>query len=46
MQQKRPDTDGAGQFVEGELTGAIIGALYETCNILGYGFLETVYRNA
>ncbi len=46
MQQKRPDTDGAGQLLEGELTGAIIGAFYETYNILGYGFLETVYRNA
>jgi GxxExxY protein len=29
-----------------ELTYAIIGAFYAVYNVLGYGFLESVYRNA
>jgi GxxExxY protein len=29
-----------------EITKEIIGAAYEVHNILGYGFLEKVYRNA
>ena len=31
---------------EWELCGRIIGAFYETYNVLGFGFLELVYRNA
>jgi GxxExxY protein len=41
-----PDTNDAGQLLEGELTGIVIGAFYTTYNILGFGFLEAVYKNA
>ena len=33
-------------LLEGELTGEIISAYYECYNVLGYGFLESVYRRA
>jgi GxxExxY protein len=36
----------ANDFLERELTGAIIGAYYRVYNYLGYGFLESVYRRA
>lgn len=34
------------QLLEADLTHSIIGAFYEVYNILGYGFLETVYVQA
>jgi GxxExxY protein len=46
------DTDrktiGAGysSYKHSELTEAIIGVFYDVYNELGYGFLESVYRNA
>lgn len=33
-------------FVHKEITEAIIGAAFEVHNVLGYGFLEKVYKNA
>ena len=42
MPRKRPDQ----QLLERELTGRIINAYYECYNVLGYGFLESVYRRA
>ena len=30
----------ARDLICGELTGAILGAFFEVCNELGYGFLE------
>ena len=33
-------------FEHKEITEAIIGAAFEVHNVLGYGFLEKVYRNA
>lgn len=33
-------------LVQREVTGHIIGAFYETYNVLGFGFLEAVYKNA
>jgi GxxExxY protein len=33
-------------LIDRELTEAIIGAFFEVCNELGYGFLESVYRRA
>ena len=35
--------DGETQLVDGPLTRSIIGAFYEVYNILGFGFLESVY---
>ena len=47
----QPDGNGARGFPESEyplqkLTGAIIGAFFETHRTFGYGFLESVYRRA
>lgn len=33
-------------FEHKEITEAIIGAAFEVHNVLGYGFLEKVYKNA
>ena len=46
MRQKRQDQADPGELLEKELTGAIIGAFYETYNILDFGFLESVYKNS
>ncbi|MEO5816433.1 MAG: GxxExxY protein [Gemmatimonadaceae bacterium] len=46
MKQKRQDQTDSGELLEKELTGAIIGAFYETYNILDFGFLEAVYKSA
>jgi GxxExxY protein len=46
MKIKGQDDYGAGEHLEKELTGAVIGAFYETYNILDFGFLESVYKNA
>ena len=35
-----------GHLPHGRLTNAIIGALFEVHNVLGAGFLESVYANA
>ena len=35
-----------GDFPHGELTNAIIGAMFEVHNVLGAGFLESNYANA
>jgi hypothetical protein len=35
-----------GHLPHGRLTNAIIGALFEVHNVLGPGFLESVYANA
>ena len=45
MKQKRQDNE-PGELLEKELTGAVIGAFYETYNILDFGFLESVYKSA
>ncbi|WP_140908565.1 GxxExxY protein [Cognatiluteimonas lumbrici] len=34
------------RYIEAALTRRIIGAFYETYNLLGHGFLEGVYENA
>ena len=36
----------AGSYKHNALTKQIIGIFYEVYNILGYGFLESVYENA
>ena len=46
MDRKRQDKANAGGLLEEELTGIVIGAFYETYNVLGFGFLEAVYVNA
>jgi GxxExxY protein len=46
MRQKRQDQTDLGELLEQELTGAIIGAFYETYNILDFGYLESVYKSA
>jgi GxxExxY protein len=46
MTLKRRDKTDPGELLEKELTGAIIGAFYETYNILDFGFLESVYKTA
>src|SRR5215207_671722 len=43
MTRKRPDRP---QLLERELTGQIIRAFYTSYNLLGFGFLESVYRRA
>src|SRR5215813_13815729 len=35
-----------GHLPHGQLTNAIIGAMFEVHNVLGAGFLEVVYANA
>ena len=50
MPREQPDAskgkgDG-GKLIHAELTGAIISAFYFTYNVLGFGFLESVYRKA
>ena len=34
------------ELAHGEITEAIIGSAFEVHHVLGYGFLEAVYRNA
>ncbi|MEO8337882.1 MAG: GxxExxY protein [bacterium] len=46
MARKGPDNDDRTPLLEGELTGKIIAAFYETYNVLGFGFLESVYKKA
>src|SRR4051794_28570491 len=46
MTRKGPADHGRAPLVEEELTGKIIAAFYETYRVLGYGFLESVYRKA
>lgn len=41
----RMNTDTHG-WLHGDVTGAIIAAFFEVYKELGYGFLESVYRNA
>ena len=41
-----PSKPEASSFPLGELTKLIIGAMFEVYNILGSGFLESVYANA
>src|SRR3982751_800276 len=43
MTPTRPDRL---HLLERELTGEIISSFYDCYNILGYGFLESVYRKA
>lgn len=46
-EQSKPATSNNGQKLAFEkLTHAIIGAFYAVYNTIGYGFLESVYRNA
>jgi GxxExxY protein len=42
----RPDDDHTGRLVHRELTGVILECFYKSYNVLGYGFLESVYRKA
>ena len=35
-----------GGLLHGEITGLILAAMYDVHNELGFGFLETVYKNA
>src|SRR5471032_3036954 len=44
MQRKLPDQ--LRGMPEWECTEKIIGAFFDTYNLLGYGFLESVYRRA
>lgn len=44
--EKEKGTQGAEQFVHGELSGRIIKAAFHVSNTLGCGFLEKVYENA
>ena len=46
MTRKGPDDFDRVPLLEKELTGKIIGAFFDTYNILGFGFLESVYRRA
>jgi GxxExxY protein len=45
-QRKRQDQAQSRPLASEQVTGAIIGAFYESYNVLGFGFLESVYRNA
>ena len=38
--------DDGAPLIDKELTGIVISAFYFTYNVLGYGFLECVYRRA
>jgi GxxExxY protein len=41
------ETTRAGlELVHGGLTREIIGAYYDVCNALGFGFVESVYQKA
>jgi GxxExxY protein len=46
MKRELPDERRRTQLLEKELTGIVIRSFYETYNVLGFGFLEAVYRNA
>ena len=47
MERKLPDQpEKRVELVERELTGIVLGCFYDTYNILGFGFLESVYKNA
>ena len=47
MEQKQPDKpEQRKELLEQELTARILKAFYKTYNILGYGFLESVYKKA
>ena len=50
MTAKRPDRGerdlSRNDFLHGDLAREIIGAFFEVYNILGYGFLESVYARA
>jgi len=50
MTSKRPDRGARdlsrNGLLHGRLTREIIGAFYEVYNVLGYGFLESVYAQA
>jgi len=46
MKQQRKDHTAPDDLLEKELTGIIIGAFYETYNVLDFGFLESVYKSA
>jgi GxxExxY protein len=43
---KGPGDNDRAPLLEEELTGKIIAGFYETYRVLGYGFLESVYRKA
>jgi GxxExxY protein len=38
--------EGSSKLVHAEVTDKILGVYYDVFNEIGYGFLETVYRNA
>jgi GxxExxY protein len=47
MQRKLPDrAERRVELIEKELTSLALKCFYKTYNVLGYGFLESVYRNA
>ena len=47
MRRELPDDGRApGLLVQRELTGKILKCFFRVYNVLGYGFLESVYRNA
>jgi GxxExxY protein len=41
-----PEVDPIGELLSPELTGAVIGGLYEVHTILGPGFIHRIYANA
>ena len=43
---RRGSRPGGGSLLHGKLTGTILGAFYSVHTELGFGFLESVYRNA
>lgn len=46
MQQKRPDQTAQSTLIEGDLSALVLKAFYKTYNVLGFGFLESIYRRA
>ena len=51
MAQEDPDqelsrSNRRGNLLHGELSDTVLSAFYFTYNVLGYGFLESVYRRA
>ena len=42
----RMEHNNVGEPLHGEITGKIIAAMYDVHNELGYGFLESIYKNA